>query len=34
MTAHGLPAGMRDEFLDELNKLTHGNIEAKMVKSR
>ncbi len=29
-----LPAGLRDEFLDELNKITHGNVEAKLVKSR
>ena len=29
-----LPAGLRDEFLDELNKLTHGNVEAKLMKSR
>ncbi len=29
-----MPAGLRDEFLDELNKLTHGNVQAKMIKSR
>lgn len=29
-----MPAGLRDEFLDELNKLTHGNVQVKMMKSR
>ncbi len=27
-----IPAGMQSEFLDMLNKKTHGNVETKMVK--
>ncbi len=29
-----LPAGLRDEMLDELNKLAHGNVEAKVIDSK
>ncbi len=29
-----MPAGMRDEFFDKLNQLTHGNIESKILDSK
>ena len=29
-----IPAGIAPELFDELNKLTHGNIESKVVKTK
>ena len=29
-----LPAGLQDEMLDELNKVTHGNIDARVMRTR